>query len=79
MEVANVLIILALLTIINMRGQINRFEDQIKGRKHTMDQVTDHLNLPENPINNELRKLIGEGEEIEAVKKGKGAFRSIVG
>ena len=31
MEVANVLIILALLTIINMRGQINRFEDQIKG------------------------------------------------
>ncbi|MEH6937340.1 hypothetical protein V7056_05670 [Bacillus sp. JJ664] len=39
--------------------------------KVTLDQVANVIDIPEHPINNELRKLIKEGKEIQAIKEAK--------
>jgi len=66
-----ILIIIAFLIIIHLTAKVDKLEGRIKGIQYTLDQVTKQLNLPENPINNELRKLIKEGEEVQAVKKAR--------
>ena len=66
-----ILIIIAFLIIIHLTAKVAKLEGRIKGIQYTLDQVTKQLNLSENPINNELRKLIKEGEEVKAVKKAR--------
>ena len=50
---------------------MNKLEGRIKRIQYTLDQVTKQSGLPENPINNELRKLIKEGEDVKAIKKAR--------
>lgn len=50
---------------------MNKLEGRIKRMQYTLDQVTKQSGLPENPINDELRKLIKEGEDIKAIKKAR--------
>lgn len=43
-------------------------EGQIRGMKYTLNELAKHSDIPENPINDELRDLLNEGEEVKAVK-----------
>ncbi|RED32209.1 hypothetical protein [Paenibacillus sp. VMFN-D1] len=36
-----------------------------------INQLTQQSGLPEHPINDELRQLIKEGEDVKAIKKAK--------
>ncbi|MBR3120469.1 hypothetical protein [Oceanobacillus profundus] len=66
-----ILIIIAFLIIINVTAKVNKLEGRIKRMQYTLDQVTKQSGLPENPINDELRKLIKEGEDVKAIKKAR--------
>ncbi|WP_079529663.1 hypothetical protein [Halobacillus hunanensis] len=61
---------LALLAgIVYLLRKIIDLDGRVKGLKYTLNQVTNHMTLPENPINDELRELIAEGEDIKAIKR----------
>lgn len=57
-----------LLVIIFLLKKLSTLEGRIKGLEYTLDQVTNEVELPEKPINDELRKLLKEGEDVKAVK-----------
>ncbi|WP_247681794.1 hypothetical protein [Paenibacillus sp. Marseille-P2973] len=65
------LIVISLLAIINLWTKVGKLEGRIKGMQHTIDRLTRQTGLPENPINDELRKLIQKGEDVKAVKKAR--------
>jgi ribosomal protein L7/L12 len=50
---------------------VGKLEGRIKRMQFTLDQITQQSGLPENPINDELRKLIKEGEDVKAIKKAR--------
>ncbi|TCP29911.1 hypothetical protein EV207_1075 [Scopulibacillus darangshiensis] len=64
-----VLIILIIITTVN--SKISMLEAQIKSMRYTLDQVADQVDVPEHPINDKLRHLLKEGEEIKAVKEAR--------
>ncbi|EKN67025.1 hypothetical protein BABA_13362 [Neobacillus bataviensis LMG 21833] len=66
-----ILIIIAFLFIIKLLAKVDKLEGSIKRMQYTLDQLTQQSGLPENPINDELRKLIKEGEDIKAIKKAR--------
>lgn len=45
-----------------------KLDGRIKGLKYTIDRISKQLNVPENPINKELRELLKQGEDVKAVK-----------
>ncbi|RCW76802.1 hypothetical protein [Saliterribacillus persicus] len=63
--------LLVAFVVYSLMIKVDKLEGRIKLMQHTLDQVADHLKIPEHPINNELRKLIKEGEDIKAVKKAR--------
>lgn len=69
-----ILIIIFLLIVINLSVKVGKLEGRIKRMQSTLDQLTKQAGLPEHPINNELRKLINEGEDVKAIKKAREAL-----
>src|SRR5690625_2305975 len=53
---------------------VSKMDDRIKGMKISLEQMRKAMDLPENPINDELRELIREGKEVRAVKKARVAL-----
>ena len=41
----------------------------MKGLEYTLEQMSKQVDVPENPINNELRQMLIEGNDIKAVKR----------
>ena len=66
-----ILIIISLLIIINLWAKVSKLEGRIKGMQYTINQLTQQSELPEHPINDELRQLIKEGEDVKAIKKAR--------
>ncbi|MBB3131270.1 ribosomal protein L7/L12 [Paenibacillus rhizosphaerae] len=66
-----ILIIISLLIIINLWAKVSKLEGRIKGMQYTINQLTQQSGLPENPINDELRQFIKEGEDVKAIKKAR--------
>lgn len=58
-----------LLLVGKIDSRIKKNETQIKGIKYTLDQISKQVDVPENPINKELRQLINEGNDVKAVKR----------
>ncbi|HLR41265.1 MAG TPA: hypothetical protein VK091_06270 [Virgibacillus sp.] len=52
----------------------SKMDDRIKGMKISLDHMRKAMDLPEDPINDELRELIREGKEVKAVKKTREAL-----
>ena len=50
---------------------MEKIEGRTKRIQFTLDQLTQQSGLPENPINDELRKLIKDGEDVKAIKKAR--------
>nr|WP_245203717.1 hypothetical protein [Ammoniphilus resinae] len=54
---------------------VSKLDSRVKSLKYTLTQFTKENNIPENhPINDELRKLINEGNDVKAVKKVRETF-----
>ncbi len=64
-----VLILLLSLIIVNLSTKVSKLEGRMKKMQYTINHVAKHSEIPENPINDELRKLIKEGKDIKAIKK----------
>jgi len=52
-------------------SRINRIDNSTKGFKYTLDQISKQVDLPENPINKELRQLLNEGDDVKAIKRAR--------
>ena len=50
---------------------VTKLDGQLKGIKYTLNQISKSADMPENPINDELRELINEGKDVKAVKKAR--------
>lgn len=48
-----------------------KIDNDIKGIKYTLDQLSKQMDPPENPVNKELRQLINEANDVKAVKKAR--------
>lgn len=48
--------------------KISNLQEGLKGIKYKLDRIESQMNLPENPINDDLRDLIQEGKDVQAVK-----------
>lgn len=46
-----------------------KLNERIKGIRYTLDHISKKIDLPENPISDELRELINDGEDVKVVKK----------
>lgn len=46
-----------------------RLNGRVKGLNYTVDQISKQMNITDNPLNNELRQLLNEGNDIKAVKR----------
>ena len=66
-----ILIMISFLIIISLSAKVEKLEGRIKRIQFTLDQLTQQSGLPENPINDELRKLIKDGEDVKAIKKAR--------
>ena len=68
MEINIVVVVLALLCIY-LLSTIMGLNSRVKGLEYRLEQISKQMGLPEMPINNELRQLIKEGNDVKAVKK----------
>ena len=60
--------------VVYLLFKISKLEHRIQAMTYTINQLTDKVKLPEPPVNKELRKLIKEGKEVEAVREARQAF-----
>ncbi|MCZ8539663.1 hypothetical protein [Psychrobacillus psychrodurans] len=65
------IIIVSFLIIIYLSVKLEKLEGRMKRIQYTLDQLTKQYGLLENPINNELRELIKDREDVKAIKKAR--------
>ncbi|WP_427138610.1 hypothetical protein [Psychrobacillus psychrodurans] len=65
------IIIVSFLIVIYLSVKLEKLEGRMKRIQYTLDQLTKQHGLPENPINNELRELIKDREDVKAIKKAR--------
>ncbi|SEM17414.1 hypothetical protein SAMN04487786_1252 [Paenisporosarcina quisquiliarum] len=65
------IIIVSFLIVIYLSVKLEKLEGRMKRIQYTLDQLNKQHGLPENPINNELRELIKDREDVKAIKKAR--------
>lgn len=65
----NLIEVLLLFIGVYLLSAVGKLDSRIKGIKYTLDQISKQVDVPENPINVELRQLLNEGKDILAVKR----------
>lgn len=65
---------LALILITYLIFKLGQMEDRLRGMKNTLNQIATQVGVPEDPVNEDLRKLLKEGKDVEAVKEARKAF-----
>lgn len=66
-----VLVVVYLFIVVN---KLNILKARVKSMEITLNQVANHVDMPEHPVNEELRQLVKEGKEVKAVKKAREVF-----
>ena len=61
--------ILILLIFIYLLYTVIKLNSRIKDLEHQLKLASKQTDLPENPINNELKQLLKEGNDVKAIKK----------
>lgn len=59
---------LMLIAIIFLIFRVMTIQEQLKGLTYKIDQIASKVEVPENPINENLRDLLEDGKDVEAVK-----------
>lgn len=57
--------------IFMLYDKLTKLEMRFKRMKATLDQIALQVEVPEHPINDELRILLKEGKDVQAVKKAR--------
>ena len=70
----NFIELLILIMVIYVFFTVIKLENRLKGITSTLEQISKHMDLPERPVNAELRDLIKDGHEVKAIKKARKAF-----
>ncbi len=65
-----ILITLTFLLVLFLLLKVITLETRLKGMKYTLEKLAEHSNV-EDPINNYLRDLIKEGNDVLAVKRAR--------
>lgn len=65
----NIFDVLILFICIYLLASVIQLNGRIKGLVYTLDQISKQIDVPESPINNELRQLLNEGNDVKAVKR----------
>lgn len=63
-----------LFTVFILMSKIDRLEGRIRNTQQILEQIAAQYDMPENPVNDELRRLINEGKEIQAIKRAREAL-----
>ncbi|MGE7024525.1 hypothetical protein [Solibacillus cecembensis] len=64
--IVNVLILFICLYLLSTVSKLN---SRVKGLEYTLEQISKQVDVPESPINNELRQILKEGNDVKAVKR----------
>lgn len=48
--------------------KISSLQDDLRGIKYKLNRIESQMDLPENPIDEDLRAFLKEGKDIQAVK-----------
>ncbi|MFC7319893.1 hypothetical protein [Halobacillus campisalis] len=65
--------LLALIAIFFI-AKTQELEKKVKRLDQTVRQLSEQVDLPEPPINEELRRLVREGKDVQAVKRARQEF-----
>lgn len=60
--------------VIYLLTKISKMEHRILAMQKTIDQLTSKVKLPEPAINKELRQLIKDGKDVEAIRQARNEF-----
>jgi uncharacterized protein YoxC len=60
--------------VIYLLTKISKLEHRIKAMQNTINQLTTKVKLPEPAINKELRQLLKDGKDVEAVRQARNEF-----
>ncbi|WP_031546267.1 hypothetical protein [Salinicoccus luteus] len=63
-----------LFTVFILMSKIDRLEGRIRNTQQMLEQIAAQYDMPENPVNDELRRLINEGKETQAIKRAREAL-----
>lgn len=66
-----IVVLLMLLICIYSLSTISKLNSRVKSLEYTLQQISKQFDVPENPINNELRQLLKGGNDVKAVKKAR--------
>ncbi|WP_274307183.1 hypothetical protein [Solibacillus daqui] len=66
-----IVIVLILFICIYLLSTVSKLNSRVKGLEYTLEQITKQVGVPEYPINNELRQLLKEGNDVKAVKRAR--------
>lgn len=61
-----ILLVVIFIIIVN---KLDALEKRINSIAFNLDRVANQVGVTEHPVNEELRKLLKEGKDVEAVKK----------
>lgn len=67
--IIGVLLVIVFILVTTVIDKLNKLENRMKTIKITLDQIANVVEVPEHPINNDLRKLLNEGKEIESIRE----------
>ncbi|MGE7023730.1 hypothetical protein [Solibacillus cecembensis] len=65
----NIFYVLILFIFIYLLSTVIKLSSRVKGLEYKLEQISKQFDVPESPINNELRQLLKEGNDVKAVKK----------
>lgn len=68
------LMIISILLLIFLSARMIKLEGHLKRMQYSLDQLAKQSGLPDNHIDDELRRLIEEGEDVRAVKLAREAL-----
>jgi len=56
------------IAIIYLVFKVIQLQEDLKGVTYKIEQIAKKVQVPENPINDDLRDLLKDGKDVEAVK-----------
>ena len=57
-----------IVAVVYLITKISSLQEDLKNIKYKLNRIESQMDLPENPIDKDLRALLSEGKDIQAVK-----------
>ena len=65
----NIIDVLLLFVCLYLFSTVIKLNSRVKGLEYRLERISPQTELPKDPINNELRQLLNEGNDVKAVKR----------